>query len=398
MSRFKRDRGDTWQANRGRFDRRRRWVCTTPSPRISRDELDDSRAKALIGSLDQNAGVGTRHHVVPKFLLENWATQGKVQVYSKVDRKLRTRMVRDLAIRDFYTFIDIHGERNSMLESLLGRVESEAAAVLRALRSGFTKTDPDDEALVQLATFAGLQVVRTPRHRRELELQADWHGKTMMRGRVSEIDLARLTVAPHQNEFVELMGPLGLQLSAFFRARPLMLVTLDEPLLLTGDEPVIVNASADQIHHTDCFLTDEQLKARAARERRKKKRLQRDVSRVVHFWSPVPRGVGTALEIVLPISPASALVWGESRDGDVLEFDRERLTGEDSRLFASRVNDAICAQALDWIIARPEDTTFDGRDFPEIGPLLHVCDGNNAAASAINTTPTPMRPRRLKAI
>ena len=362
--------------------------------------LEEERAQALISSLNQKDGVGTRHHVVPKFLLDNWAdNKGRVQVYSRVDRKFSMRTTRDLAIRNFYTFIDIHQQPNAMLEALLGRVESGAGSVLRKLTSSFIKdVDVNGEDLVQLALFAAFQVMRTPRRQREMELQTDWFAKTTMRGHISEDELARLTVMPHKNQFVETVGPMGERLVPFFRARPLVLVTLDQPRLVTGDEPVVVNAATGQDHHADCFLTDEQIAARVARERRKKKRLRRDVSRVVHFWSPVPRGVGTAVEVVLPISSRSALVWGPLDDsGDVLTFEREKLAGAEAEHFASRVNDAVCSQALDWIITRPGDTEFRDRSFPEPGPLLRVCDGLNAASDAINTTPKQMRPRRLTA-
>lgn len=168
------------------------------------------------------------------------------------------------------------------------------------------------------------------------------------------------------------------------------------PILLTSDDPVVIHAGMEQPHHADCFLTDEQFRARIVKERHKKKRRQRDISRVVHFWSPVPRGVGTAHEIVLAISPSSALVWGPLGEREDGTFERERLTGAEAQQFASQVNAILCAQSLDWIITRPADATFTSRDFPMPGPLLRVCDGTSAASSAINSTPKILRPRRLR--
>jgi len=58
-------------------------------------------------------------------------------------------------------------------------------------------------------------------------------------------------------------------------------------------------------------------------------------------------------------------------------------------------NEAMCAQALDWIITRMDDDAFRSRDFPPTGPLMRVCDGTNAAAAAINEPPDRFRPHRL---
>ncbi len=164
-----------------------------------------------------------------------------------------------------------------------------------------------------LAQFAAFQVVRIPRHRRELEIRADWYLKTMAQGRVAEEDLAKLTIVPHQNEFIRLMGTAADQVLPFLLARPLMLFTLDRPRLLIGDEPVIVNASLRDVHHPDCFLSDEQITAREAKELRKKAKRRRPVGRVIHIASTISRGLGTAIEVVLPISPRSALLGGRSR-------------------------------------------------------------------------------------
>ncbi len=386
--------GEPWP---GRVDRAMR-VRQLHATYREADVVDGETAHGVIGSLDQRAGVGARHHVVPRFLLDRWADRrGQVQVYSRVDKKLGLRNVRDLAIRDFYTFVDIHDQQNSLLESVLGRVESVVAVVLKNIQSAFIKdADIDADDLATLALFTAFQVVRTPRHRKESELHADWYAKTMMRGQVSEEELTKLTVVPHQNELVSRLGSMADELAPYLLARPLTLINLDRPRLLVSDEPVVVNVGPGQVHHPDCFLSDEDIQSRIAKERRKKKRRQREVSRIVHFWSPVPRGLGTALEVVLPISPRSALVWGPlSDDGDVGVFEREKFTESESELFAQRVNDALCAQALDWIISTPDDTAFADRSFPELGPLLRVCDGTNAASAAINSTPALMRPRRL---
>lgn len=363
------------------------------------DAIDGDTPSALLNSLDQRAGVGARHHVVPKFLLERWAgADGQVQVYSRVEQRIGTRNIRDLAIRDFYTFIDTSGERNSLLESLLGTVETEASVVIRNMLNPFSKLGQMSPAdLATLAQFAAFQAVRTPRRRREQELKAEWYAKTMAQGRVSDEYLRQISIVPHQNESVGMLGQSAEAIMPFLLARPLALVTLARPLLLIGDEPVIINDGEGEVHHhPDCFLTDAQIEARFAKERRKKRKRKQEVGRVIHISSTVPRGVGTAVEVVLPISPRSALVWGPLGDENYPPlFEREVLAPEDSERFASIINAATCEHALDWIVTTPRDAEFGGRAFPSVGPLLRVCDGENAAAIAVNAIPSPIRPRRL---
>jgi hypothetical protein len=344
--------------------------------------------------------VGARHHTVPRFLLERWADKSsQVQTYNRIERQFATRNIRDLAIRNFYTFIDLDGRKDSSMESILGEIEKPAAAVLRDVLNPFAMPQPVEVSdLAALAQFAAFLVVRTARHRRESELHAEWLAKTMAQGRIPEVRLREIVVTPHQNDSIRMMGDAAFKFMGLFACRPLALVLLDRPRLLIGDDPVLVTPGPkDATHHADCFLTDAQISARIASARRKKKgRRRRDASRIVHFSSTVPRGLGIALEIVLPVSPRAALLWGPLHEtpyvGDII---RERLDEAESKRFADLANDAMCEQALDWVVSTPTDMQFRQRAFPPAGPLMRVCDGENAASLALNETPPRMRPARL---
>ena len=356
------------------------------------------QARNWLATVKPRSHVGSLHHTVPRFLLQRWALDGQVRVYSRVDGTFSVRNVKDLGVRDFYSFIDLEGELDSTFESLLGEVEAPAAAAIGRLLSPFIlAANKTPEELFQLARMVAFQVVRTTRRRRELELQAEWYAKTMASGRVADAALRGLSVVPHQNEMLKLSMSTAEQLMPFVAFRPVGLVVLDKPQLLMGDEPVLVNAGSDDGgHHPDCFLTDEQIKRRTAKEQRKKRRLRRRVGRVVHFKPTAAHGLGVALELVLPVSPRAALWWGQLGtapfEGPV-EF--EQLSAQESQRFAALVNKATMEQALDWVISTVRDTTFTTRTFPEPGPLLTVCDGNNAAALALNEVPARFRPHRL---
>jgi hypothetical protein len=365
------------------------------------DESGEEEAARFLATLKPQSHVGARHHTVPRFLLERWADKSsQVQTYSRIEAQFRIRNIRDLAIKDFYTFVDLEGRKDSSMEVILGEgVERPAAAVLRDLLNPFVAPRPADVSdLAALAQFAAFQVVRTARHRREGELHAEWYAKTMAQGRISDASLREIVVTPHQNDSIRTMGDAAFKFTALFGCRPVALVLLDRPRLLIGDDPVLVNPGPeDQTHVADCFLTDAQISARMARARRtKKERRRRKIGRVVHFSSTVPRGLGVALEIVLPVSPRAALLWGPLHDtpyvGDIV---RERLDEAESERFADLANDAMCAKALDWVVSTATDEQFRDRAFPPMGPLMRVCDGVNAASAAVNETPQRLRPARL---
>ncbi|WP_084505879.1 DUF4238 domain-containing protein [Nocardia harenae] len=351
--------------------------------------------------VDRFGKVGSRHHVVPRFVLEKWADRsGLVWAKSKHDRKEGRRNIRDLAITDFYTFLALDGQLDSSLEEILGRVETNAAAVLARLTSPLSaKTSLTPAEFVHLVEFVGFQMTRSPRRRREYELMADWYGKTMASGRLpdqlSEDELRGLEFVPHQNGHIESIGPATEAITHELMGRPLSLVTLDRPLLLIGDEAVVVNTDGDHVKHLpQCTMTEEQLQRRLTRASRRKKRREREVEQLIHIYPTQPRGVGTALEIAMPISPRTLLVFGPAGQGGGA-VGRDVLRGKDAEELAVQVNNRIIRYSLDVIVGRVEDEEFRALPIPECTPLLVVCGSTGAAKDAVASTPRRVRPRRL---
>lgn len=368
-------------------------------------DAEDADVASFLASMDPESHVGARHHTVPRFMLARWADKFEhVQVYGRIEGKFATRNIKDLAIRDFYTFIDLNNRKDSSMEYILGEhIEKPAAEVLRNLMNPFVSAQATAvQDLATLAQFASFQMVRTARHRRESELYAEWLAKTMAGGRIPDADLRDITVTPHQNDSIRTMGDHARKFTALFAYRPLALVQLDRSRLLLGDDPVLINPGPEGSthHHPDCFLTDEELDARARRARRKHKKGRRrpreEQGRVVHFHSTVSRGLGTAAEIVLPVSPRAVLYWGPLQEVPYVgAVGRERLDTTESQRFADLINDQMCSQALDWVVTTLADGEFRSREFPPTGPLMQVCDGANAASAALNEAPRRFRPGRL---
>lgn len=67
-------------------------------------------------TLDTQSHVGSRHHTVPRLLLERWAGKSsQVQTYSRIEDQFGTRNIKDVATNDFFTFIDFEGRKGSSM-------------------------------------------------------------------------------------------------------------------------------------------------------------------------------------------------------------------------------------------------------------------------------------------
>lgn len=352
-------------------------------------------------SLDRFGKVGSRHHVVPKFLLQKWADPNeRVWAKSKHDRIEGVRNIRDLAITDFYTFLADDGQLDSTMEEILSVVEDRAAAVLKRMNDPFaTQTTLTPREFAVLAEFVAFQMTRSPRRRREYELMADWSGKTMAAGtlaaKVSEDELRTLEFVPHQNEHIGyILETTELLVQELFR-RPIALVTVDRPLFLIGDEPVIVNILGDHVHHLpECSMTEEQVQRKLERAPKKKGRRRREVRRTLHLYPTQPRGITEAVEIAMPITPRTLLLFGPATEWDGVVV-RDRVSGAEADELAAEINHRITQYSLDVIVGRLDDPSFRAFPIPEPTPILNVCGATGAAKDAVTSVPTRLRPRRL---
>lgn len=203
----------------------------------------DRRAQDWLDNIDPRAGVGARHHIVPRFLLARFASaEGQVRVRGRADGKASLRSISDLAVRDFYTAVTKNAELDARLESLLSAVEGKVAEILRhhidcnvfARARAFT---PEERAI--LDAFVGMQAVRGLRTRRSFEVLTGYTAKLLNHDKVSEADLRHIDFVPHPNEHLEMFGTLAERAEITLRQRSATMVKLDKPLLIIGDEPVL---------------------------------------------------------------------------------------------------------------------------------------------------------------
>jgi hypothetical protein len=352
----------------------------------------ERRGEEWLANADPSVGVGSRHHTVPAFYLKRFANGSKqLTVRDRSTGAVTTRSYLTMKITDFYTVVGHDGTLDGRLEQLLCQVEGNAARVFGDLLSAFRRPgslDPVDYwAVVQFLAF---QLVRGERKRRELELMADYMAKVQAGQQLTRRDLETLTAVPHPNEHLRMMCKTVETVAPYVGNRPLSVVFLDQPLLITGDEPVIVNVGTDYPQHQpDCFITRKEL----ARRRRAGVKSGGKWSQIVHIYYTRPSGVADAMEIALPLTPKSILFLGPiGADSEP----RARLQGAEAEHLASLVNEQVIAQSLSWVAANPAHPHFTSMVFPPASPLLAVCDGGSVMSEQLKNAPDPRRPRLLR--
>jgi hypothetical protein len=110
---------------------------------------------------------------VPRFYLERFARGQRIAVVDRHTGARRVSPIHDTAAeKDFYNFINHDGDRDGRLEQLLGKIEGDAARVMRNLTSVFTPSPSfDDRAAPGL--LLAFQLARGRTARRTIERFAD---------------------------------------------------------------------------------------------------------------------------------------------------------------------------------------------------------------------------------
>jgi hypothetical protein len=333
--------------------------------------------------------VGSRHHTVPRFYLERFAAADQLWVRDRVTGVGRTENIsRAGTIRDFYTFINLNGEKDGRLEHILAEVEGGAKEVFDRLLSPLQRPRPlaANESM-RVALFLAFQLLRTPRHRREVELMGDYIVRTQHR---HVRGISQVRVVPDPNFHLEYMTKAVFKLSEVFYGRPTMLVTLDQPLFITCDEPVVLVTYGDRSHirHLpSCSKTAR----RRAKDAKKPSRNRRRNADTLHVY-PTRPGAAQAVEVGLPLTPRTLFVIGPRGENRPLH---QAVTGAEAVALADEVNGRLIAHAYEWVAANPVHPTFRELTFPAPGPIIQACDGGTAISRDLDQPPSPRRPSLL---
>ena len=355
--------------------------CCNMTPGYPHDPAADRQAQRWFESSDPKSYVGSRHHTVPAFFLRRFAEGGRrLLVWRRATGQVKPGSVDDLSITDFYTVMNTDGQLDGRMEQVFGMIEGDADGLIKLLLSPLRRPGPltvdQQRTICQLVAF---QMVRGPRTRREIELLADYGWKVLDNGQLAQRDLREVTVVPHPNEHIRLMGPVSYAIWRSLLPRPIQVIRLDQPLLVMSDEPVIVDTDEHVQHRPECFLTQGQL-------RKRQRRISKDGTfrQPFHIWLTQPSGVDFAEAIGVPLSPSAILVLG--RIGERLQ-PQAVVTGDQAKQLADSVNHALAGQVYDWIAARPDHPTFASWTFPPPTPLLGVCDGGSVMTQQLKSAP-----------
>lgn len=81
----------------------------------------DAAAVEMIATLDPKRYVGHKHHVVPRFILQRFANgRDQVLVRDRASGGRRVCNIKDLAVKDFYTMINLEGNSTRRLSRCSG--------------------------------------------------------------------------------------------------------------------------------------------------------------------------------------------------------------------------------------------------------------------------------------
>lgn len=327
----------------------------------------DQYADELVNGLDTKQYVGSLHHIVPQFILERFADGNQVYVRDRAGGFRGRQNIKNLGVKDFYTFIDNKGELNSSHESILGFVEGDASQVLsQHLNNPFRSPRPftNDERLA-IDTLVATQAVRGHDMRRVGEVLTDYYVKMTNQHKLSKDHLTEYEFVPHQNDLLNEAMQKAQVIHELLRDRDCMIVTLDRPLLVTCDEPVIVFREADAPDRAQ--------------------RPFRGFSRSVPGIAAAPQdlirisgsnldGIATAEVIAMPIGPTVAIVYN-ARGTSGEQRDHFKLSDEEATAFAGYVLEGCVKNACAWIVAHPEHRTIATMRLPRPKATLIIEDG-----------------------
>ncbi|WP_170854249.1 DUF4238 domain-containing protein [Microlunatus flavus] len=339
----------------------------------------DRRAKEWLGNLDHQAAVGSRHHIVPRFLLERFAsTDKRLRVRSRVDGTASVRSIGDLAVRDFYTSVTTDTGLDSSLESLLSIVEGRAAHILRQHLDypAFSRARPFTlEERSALDLFVASQAIRGMRIRRGLEVVTDYTVKLLNHDKISEDDIQNTEFLPHSNDHLKMFGSLVERVAESLRKRSTSLLQLEKPLLIIGDEPVILES--EKVGPIEGGRSEAKV----------------EPEEFVNVEGGL--GFGNADVVLLPVSSSAVLLYGPpNHQGLPTALE---LGGEEARLIAEEINWKVAYAAIDWVAANPSHPGFASMTMPPRPPVLKVRDYGSLAAERVNSTPAHRPIRRLRA-
>lgn len=303
-----------------------------------------------------------RQHYVPRFYLRRFANpKGQVSVFDRQMARSYTTSVENVAVEaGFYDAFTENGERLTLAEETLSKVEGEARHVIEALaRSTKGGLGPDQEQRETLALFLALQTTRT----REawdaeaeisdlyMRLQLDLSLTGATRERYAEemeemlsrtpaedeIDALRALVdrietirfGPSAGHQIQHMFQVALDIAPILTVRPWTLLYTDKRAFVTCDRPVVL--------------------------------WRPRTSQDSHYGI----GVASADRIFVPLGPRHMLRMDHGTDA---AWSMRSVSGAETK----DINRTVSHWAYRYIFHSPKHRPLEGESISPEGPVLHI--------------------------
>lgn len=133
---------------------------------------------------------GERHHYVPRFLLKNFTSGKKRQIYvfdKSNDNQFRTNIKNVAAEKGFYD-LELDDEVLT-LEPGLAHLEGNASGVIKKIARDQTIKSLDEGDVATLSAFMAIQFVRTKEHRKRFEHLGELFAQKLREKGVAEEDI-----------------------------------------------------------------------------------------------------------------------------------------------------------------------------------------------------------------
>ena len=201
--------------------------------------------------------------------------------------------------------------------------------------------------------------------------------------------ITELRAVPDPNLHLEYFTKTAPKLAEALFDRPTTVLTIDRPLFITADEPVILEMAGD-VSHVQHLPTCFQTPSADPQVIRMPDGTQLEHGHTIHAYPSRP-GVEQAAAVAIPLNPQTLLMFG--RKGEPQGQPNHHFYGEEAAGLAEDVNSLLLTYAYQWVAAHPEHPTLADMVFPEPGPIIQICDGGTQFARDLDKPPEPRQPQ-----
>jgi len=225
-------------------------------------KLEDIKSEKDLPRDKNNAS----HHYIPQFYLEGFSRNNKLAVWNRLDGSVRISTPRNSACQHGFNTIELaDGNKTSLYEDIFEKFETLAEPLIENMRCIFP-CNPYGKQKYDISNYMSLQEVRTPLHRKRVEMQADMLYKMELRKELSNrdkilkfyrdggtepteeqiqqtIDFVKnphaVDILLNKGHVLQMSIESAFEISKYFFLRNWTILIFDKPSLIIGDAPIL---------------------------------------------------------------------------------------------------------------------------------------------------------------